>query len=341
MKRVFFSFGALICFLLLGGLSLSASENRSKSESKDQNEESGYPPFQEVLSFLDEVPTGRLILTQAQSHWGFQHRKDLWQKVYWGRVSRTDAVLTREIDAQTGKEKQKREVKISLKQGQSVLEMALDLVHELVHAIHDPDWDPYDPGLTSASYIEMAIEGKGGEVEALWWECQVNFEFHKKFHVPLSRCERYTAQGSLQEESKESIRKDFYRSGQWTPRLMKEMGEEARRLNLLSSQTPVFFSSTGRTPYPYALYREFEEMNEIACLNSWTRFRSLEEERRKEEGKREVKAGVQRNLAESQESQAQSKVVLRNEALVFLQSRCRDSNREISSFIANSLGNDL
>jgi hypothetical protein len=42
----------------------------------------------------------------------------------------------------------------------------------------------------------------------------------------------------------------------------------------ITPEEPQLFSSTGNAPYPIALYREFRDLNQIACENSKRRFQS-------------------------------------------------------------------
>lgn len=185
----------------------------------------------------------------------------------WGRASKTDAVLVRHYDSQTGKETRERRVTIFLRASQTEEEVLLDLAHELVHATSQPPWDPYDPELTAARYIHAAIDGEGGEVAAVQAECRVHFELAR--HDPsLSsdgglRCRSYMGKNSA-----EKIRRDFYRVGQWQAELRARLGKEAALMPELSSEPPALYSSTGGAPYPIALWEEFRSLTEAACENS-------------------------------------------------------------------------
>ena len=212
--------------------------------------------------------------------------ESLRERFRWGDASRTDAVLTRHYDSETGQETRERKVTIYLRRGQPMEEMMLDLAHELVHATSRPAWDPYDPKLTAAEYIRVAIEGAGGEVEAVQAECRVSLELFttrvaggarldaEKTKSLDSRCTRYG--GSL---AMDVIRKDFYRVGRWNTELQSRLGEGARKLlPLLSSEKPSLYSSTGGAPYPVALLEEYRQMTTVACENSRRRAATLAED---------------------------------------------------------------
>ena len=198
---------------------------------------------------------------------GLREREDLRFKFKWGAASKTDAVLTRHFNPRTGAESRERQVTIFLREGQAFDDLVLDIAHELVHATSRPGWDPYDPRLTPGKYIWAAIEGEGGEVQAVAMECRVGFEVHSRFGAASSaveRCKSYLSskQAGLDEEL---IRRDFYRVGHWDYELDRKLGPERSLFPLLSRETPKLYSSTGNAPYPVALFREFEEITQIAC----------------------------------------------------------------------------
>lgn len=88
------------------------------------------------------------------------------------------------------------------------------------------------------------------------------------------------------------IRADFYKVGRWFPKLRERLGDQSRRFPLLSSQTPRLYSSTGQSPYPYALLREYDELTEIACENSRNRLKSFTERQPASAGNRDPSRSV-------------------------------------------------
>lgn len=235
-----------------------------------------------IIQVLNDVPAGRRLLQQALKRWqaGGTPEYDqnvILDKVKWGTTSRTDTTLTRHFNPKTGKEDRERELIIYLKKDLTETELVLDLAHELVHAVSRPYFDPYDPTLTPGKYIAAAIEGEGGEVDAVVTECQVGLELMELHGLKISRCQNYILQQGTEVAriDREKVLLDFYKVGQWHEELSKLLGKEISIFPLLSSQQPQLYSSTGRAPYPIALAKEFETINEMACDNSRKRMKSV------------------------------------------------------------------
>lgn len=217
-------------------------------------------PLSAIFQILGTSPTGKETLSSAVQHWGLKDVAELPKFIRWGQVSRTDAILTRRLDSSTGLETRTREVIVYLKRDQDTVSAAMDLAHELTHAVEGPVWDPYDANLSPGRYIVTAIEGRGGEVEALMRECQVALELN----VP-ARCQRYLEAGQV---NRKRVVSDFYRVGDWHGDISRKIGNENRLMPELSGQRPELYSSTGSAPYPVALYREYEDMRATACENT-------------------------------------------------------------------------
>jgi hypothetical protein len=227
-----------------------------------------------AFDLLAQVPSGRALIEKAKRLWHVSDQKDLSSLVTWGVASKTDAVLIRHFDPASGEETRERKVTVYLKKNQTTENLVLDLAHELLHAVSRPAWDPYDPKLDAVKYIRAAIEGTGGEVQAVEMECQVALEF-AEIAPPTAigerpwgeesrtRCHRYWNANAA-----EMIRQDFYSAGKWKSELVQELGPAAGELTLLSDQAPILYSSTGGAPYPSSLYEEFRAINRVACENS-------------------------------------------------------------------------
>lgn len=224
--------------------------------------------LEKVVSLLETSAAGKTMIEKAMRVWNLHSREELFARLKWGSVSKTDAVLIRHYDEETGKESRERIVTVYLRQNQPVTDVMLDLAHELVHATAKPSWDPYDPALTAGSYIHAAIEGEGGEVEAVRVECLVSYEIFgdRSNSLSAARCNRYAV--SDQKVAADRIRKDFYRVGHWMKDLSKRLGSEGKRFPDLSEKHPTLYSSTGGTPYPVALYEEYRQMTAAACENT-------------------------------------------------------------------------
>lgn len=259
--------GLVILFGLLGSFEARSDGGKLKH-------------MEEVLAILKYSPTGKGLTQKAIRVWKLKNPSALIESFKWGDVSRTDTVLTRHFDPETGREDREREVKVFLKANQSTLDIVLDLAHELIHATARPSFDPYDPGLTAGKYIFSEIEGEGGEVEAVTTECQVGLELSERMGAVARRCEAYmsaqsNSRGEVVQINREQVRRDFYKVGDWFGKLNQGLGSEAQLFPLLSTDSPLLYSSTGRSPYPVALLKEFEEITEMACNNTKTRLRSV------------------------------------------------------------------
>jgi len=259
------AFAALFALACLGG---AAAQEHPEPRLADPGE------IRDTIDTLERSLTGKLLVQKAAREWAHEWGEaGLSEFVRWGDTSRTDAVLTRFLNPRTGEERRERRVTIYLKRGQSPEDRVLDLAHELVHATSRPSWDPYDPALHAAGYISAAIEGPGGEVEAVIAECEVGLELGLSSFPSAARCRGYLEPGQTR-LSRDRVTADFYRSGQWSGLLREKLGARARELPLLSPETPALYSSTGKLPYPIALYNEFEALNEVACRNSIGRLQS-------------------------------------------------------------------
>ena len=220
-----------------------------------------------AIDVLASSPTGKALLEKAASFWKYKEGHGLVSHLKWGEASRTDAVLIRKLDPVTGQESREREVTIYLKKTPSLNDLVLDIAHELVHATSRPGWDPYDPLLTPGKYIWTSIEGEGGEVEAVFAECKVSSELPALQPLYVKRCGQYLEPGQ-KEIVRTRIRADFYRVGKWNPELQRNLGAETVMFPLLSKDSPHLYSSTGRAPYPAALYQEYKELTQLACENT-------------------------------------------------------------------------
>lgn len=220
-----------------------------------------------LLQILESLQSARKVLFGAYQLWNVTSIEDLAKHIQNGSVSRTDSVLTRHLQTDTGKEEQRREITIFINENQSELDQILDLAHELVHATRGPSWDPYDPRLTLDGYIYASLELPGGEIDAVREECRVAHEIFLKDGRNTSRCSRYWVGASGFEINQKKLLQDFYRVGEWNEKVRLWLGDHADRFPHLSAKDPALYSSTGNTPYPVALYYEYLALNKKACSN--------------------------------------------------------------------------
>lgn len=224
--------------------------------------------FDEMISKLSETQRGLSLLKAAARQLKLESPQAVSKILRWGATSRTDAVLERHFNPETGLEVRERKVLIYLRKDQEFSAQILDLAHELVHAANEPEWDPYDPDLSPAQYVLASLEGSGGEVKALKAECEVALEGERirPGEFDIGRCARYVRKGKWISEKK--IREDFYRVGDWYAYLNEQLGPEKRYFPHLSEERPELYSSTGKAPYPVALLSEYQMITRVACQNS-------------------------------------------------------------------------
>lgn len=225
----------------------------------------------DAIALLERIPAGKRILTRAESFWNETDREGLLRHLAYGPVSRTDAVLTRHYHPDTGQEIRERFVTVVLRKDQPIVDVAMDLAHELTHATTPPTWDPYDPKLTAGKYMHAALEAHGGEIDAVFTECEVAVDFKRDLDLRSTRCDRYLVLSGAENRlavDRTKIQGDFYRVGQWESFVRSRLGKETARFPLLSTKEPELYSATGSAPYPVALMREYDELNRVACENA-------------------------------------------------------------------------
>jgi hypothetical protein len=273
------------------------------SASVGQGDEQTRSRIHSAIEVLLRTSTGRTLVSKALKTWSLESPDQLTQVLKPGSTSRTDAVLTRHYSPSTGTESREREVTVYVRQDQSLDNIVLDLAHEMVHATSRPSWDPYDPELTAGVYIKNAIEGAGGEIQAVKTECQVALELAHQYGASMRRCKDYLSSDSKQIDP-ERIKTDFYKVGKWGEGLSKSLGGDVKMFPKLSTETPRLYSSTGNAPYPAALLQEFQLLTQIACENS----------------KRRVDSSKGRRIASAPERDEHTE---RDSTSLFLQRRCQ------------------
>lgn len=243
-----------------------------------------------LLSILDSTPSGRVLLEKAQKFWNAKDLKEVAAHIEWDHVSRTDALLLRHYHPQTGEEIRERKVVVKLRRDLRISDLILDLSHELTHAVLTQAWDPYDPNLKVSSYILNALEGGGGEIDAVTTECTVASELSSQYGVAMDRCLPYLDENT-RSVSRERVKEEFYKSGRWYSSISERIADEKDRFPSLSDAAPSLYSSTGRAPYPYALIVEYDVLTKTACENTARRL--------KESGRSPAEAGAnERDLLE-------------------------------------------
>jgi hypothetical protein len=221
-----------------------------------------------VMELLRETPSG-FPLVEAATEAGVPIEE--------GKVSRTEVTATRV--SRDGEAFTRFETKVVLSRSKSPVFQALDLAHELVHALR-PKENPFNPDLMAGEYVVRGIEGEGGEAEAILHECRVAKDFleHRKFEGRIGVEERALVKARCATVWKLSVnegawKRSFYQLGQHTrdflERISKRVGKSPREWNWwkerVDSRSPLFSSAVAQKPYPLALLEEYEEITARFC----------------------------------------------------------------------------
>lgn len=262
--------GNVLLFAFTGSLFALLGPGSLRAETVIPHKTESARIARDAIDLLARTPTGKRILTRAIAFWNEPTQDGVLKHLAYGPVSRTDAVLTRHYNPESGEEIRERFVTVILKRDQSLIDVAMDLGHELIHATTPPTWDPYDPSLTAGKYMFAALEANGGEVDAVFAECEVAADFKRDLDIRTTRCDRYLALSAPDNRltvDRLKIQADFYRVGKWEGFVRTRLGKEKSTFPLLSHKDPELYSATGGAPYPVSLMREYEELNRVACEN--------------------------------------------------------------------------
>jgi hypothetical protein len=227
----------------------------------------------EVLSGLGSAEAILRSTSTGKAIWEAAH--DAALPLIPGKVSRTEVTATRHLHE--GNETIHFETRVIISGTKSPVFQALDLAHELVHALR-PKENPFQPGLDPGTYILRGIEGEGGEAEAIRTECRVGKEIADS-----------TGSSTISAEDRSLIRARCglvwnlsANEAQWTRsfyRLGNHYREFMRRYSGIVSDprsrqhwfqrtdpgSPFFTSAVAQKPYPLALLEEYLEITRKLC----------------------------------------------------------------------------
>ena len=193
-----------------------------------------------------------------------------------GPVSKTDVVATRRkgVDG----EEITMESRVIIARDKDAVFQALDLAHELVHAIEPVKTNPFDPTLSPGDYVRSGIEGGGGEAEAIRSECAVGHEFFQSgaklgikaevLNAIRARCSFAWEEG----EDRSHWIRSFYDLGNFYSEfnsilsgLRIPASEKSRWGRATRPRTPLFASAVTHKPYPLALLEEYLQITRKVC----------------------------------------------------------------------------
>jgi hypothetical protein len=217
-----------------------------------------------AIELLRKTPSGREIYARAVER---------QVPIREGKISKTEITATRTVQGTS--ERLNFVVQVLISQDKEPVFQALDLAHELVHAVNEKK-NPFDPKLNASEYIQHGIEGKGGEAEAIAEECKVGHELvdlKTELKDETARLIKARCQYVWKLEKDDSKwKKSFYQLGQYYRGFVQawlgtQPAETARRewTDKLEARTPIFSSAAAHKPYPVALLEEYLEVTRIIC----------------------------------------------------------------------------
>ena len=234
--------------------------------------------IKKLLSILKKSLTGRRIIALAQRKAAKSGRR-LIDLIEGGRVSLTDTTLVRKFSPSSPEKIYlSTRSKIFLDRDLKVLDILLDLSHELTHYALRNKFNPYKKTFNLKKFVKEMIEGRGGEVEAYLIECRVYKELFPKLFDRSSGCSQiYNSELGHFSRKKSILR--FYRVGKY----MDEFRDELNSFELgvsdfpqISSKPSFFISSSYGLPYPLAAIREYSSILKRVCRNDLKRLQLLE-----------------------------------------------------------------
>ncbi len=220
-----------------------------------------------AIAILEKTAIGREIMAEAR-----QQKLSIIE----GKISKTEIVATRVL---RGKEERLDfNVQVIISRDKSPVFQAIDLAHELVHALH-PKSNPFDPKLNAVDYIRAGIESEGGEAQAILQECKVGRELvamveEDQAQLIKARCQYVWKTEKDQNQWKLS----FYHLGKYFSlfhaKLNSVKGDQAKNnqiAKIVQPKDPMFTSAAANKPYPLALLDEYVEITQKICSKTQQR----------------------------------------------------------------------
>ena len=221
----------------------------------------------QAIAILGKTETGKKVLEEARA----QHLS-----IVEGKISKTDIVATRVIQGK--EEKLDFTVQVIISHEKNPIFQAIDLAHELVHALH-PKTNPFDPKLNAVDYVREGIESEGGEAHAILQECQVGKELieivnQEQAQLIKARCQFVWKTGKDSNLWKLSF---YYLGNQYglfaakLKSMNSDQGKKDEISRIIQTKDPMFTSAAANKPYPLALLDEYLEITQKICSKSTAR----------------------------------------------------------------------
>jgi hypothetical protein len=220
-----------------------------------------------AIAVLEKTTIGREIMAEARE-------KNL--SIIEGTISKTEIIATRVFSGQI--EKLEFNVQVLISRDKSPVFQAIDLAHELVHALH-PKSNPFDPKLNAVDYIREGIESQGGEAHAILQECRVGRELvgvveQEPAQLIKARCQYVWKT----EKNLDQWKQSFYHLGKHYALFHSKLNsinsdseKNSAITKIVQMKDPLFTSAAANKPYPLALLDEYVEITQKICNNSQRR----------------------------------------------------------------------
>lgn len=214
-----------------------------------------------AIAILEKTSIGREVMAEARE-------KNL--SIVESTISKTEIIATRVF---VGKEeKLEFNVQVLISRDKNPVFQAIDLAHELVHALH-PKSNPFDPKLNAVDYIRAGIEADGGEAHAILQECRVGRELlevvaQEPAQLIKARCQYVWKTENHPDQWKLS----FYHLGKHFALFHSKLNsintdqEKNHSISkIVQAKDPLFTSAAANKPYPLALLDEYVEITQKIC----------------------------------------------------------------------------
>ncbi|MBS1958911.1 MAG: hypothetical protein JST80_05515 [Bdellovibrionales bacterium] len=216
-----------------------------------------------AIALLQQTEAGREI---------YQRAHEAQVPIREGKISKTEITATRTLEGKN--ERYDFVVQVLISQDKDPVFQALDLAHELVHAV-SPKKNPFDPNMNASEYVQHGIEGEGGEANAIAEECKVGRELSDNKAIKSETVQLIKARCQYVwklENDNSKWKKSFYQLGQYYHNFIRALNatkpdyrEVAEWNEKLEAKSPMFSSAAAHKPYPVALLEEYLEVTKIVC----------------------------------------------------------------------------
>lgn len=221
----------------------------------------------QAMAMLEKTEIGKSIMKEARE-------KNL--SIVEGRISKTEIIATRVVQGK--EERLEFNVQVIVSRDKSPVFQAIDLAHELVHALH-PKSNPFDPKLNAVDYIRSGIESEGGEAQAILQECKVGRELVPVVEDESAQLIKARCQYVWKTENNQNLWKlSFYHLGKQLDLFRNKLNsinvDQVKRdiiARMVQPKDPMFTSAAANKPYPLALLDEYVEITQKICNKSFQR----------------------------------------------------------------------